>query len=180
MRSISISSRAHRPLRTLQKAAVLVAGVACLVVTGAAHAQTRPALVRSVDEPARVPYGGTITPTCPFANVCVAEFQPVPAGKRLRVTAIAAFIRSNTASQPHLFAIHRNDTSGAGLISLSLLPPQQAAYYGTVASANQAVDLIFEAGERPILEIGVAAGSGGINGSAARLTLTGYLVDVAP
>lgn len=173
--SLKLPARAGRPLT-----AALLAGLACWAAAPAVQAQTRPALVRSVDEPARVPYGGTLTPTCVFTNQCLAEFPVVPAGKRLRVTAIAAFVRSNSSSAAHLFALHRNDGAGGNIISLVTMPPIGAAYYGPVASTNQAVDVMFEAGERPILEVGLGAGLGGITASATRLTLTGYLVDVAP
>jgi hypothetical protein len=177
MRESSIPLRAH-PRQKL--AAMLLAGLTCLGAAGAAQAQTRPALVRSVDEPARVPYGGTVTPTCPFGNQCVAEFPVVPAGKRLRVTAIAAVVRSNTSTVPHLLALHRNDSFGANIISMVTMPPFGAAYYGSVASTSQAVDVMIEAGDKPVLEVGLAAGAGGITGGSTRLTLTGYLVDVAP
>ena len=158
----------------------LLACLACLAAADITQAQTRPALVRSVDEPARVPYGGTMVPNCGFSNQCTATFPAVPAGKRLRVTAAAAFVRSNTSSGSHLFALHRNDVSGANGVFLMMLPPLPAAYYGAVASTNQNVDVIYEAGEVPILELGLSAGLGGITASSARLTLTGYLVDVAP
>lgn len=160
--------------------ALLLASVAGVSAAGLAQAQTRPALVRSVDEPARVPYGGTMTPSCTFSNQCTVTYPAVPAGKRLRVTAIAAFVRSNTSTGSHLLALHRNDVSGANAMYLVMMPPLPAAYYGYVASTSQAVDVIYEAGEVPILEIGLAAGFGGITATSTRLTLTGYLVDVAP
>jgi len=174
------SSTASSARQALNMAALTLAGLTCLAPAGMAHAQTRPALVRSVDEPARVPYGGTLTPTCPFGNQCIAEFPPVPAGKRLRVTAVTAFVRSNTSTVSHLFALHRNDASGLNVIALWMIPPVTAAYYGAVASSNQAVDVFFEAGEHPVLEIGLNAGAGGVTASNVHLTLTGYIVDVAP
>lgn len=176
MRQCPMSSKA-RPTRSL--AAVLVASLACLNAAAPAQAQTRPALVRSVDEPARVPYGGTMTPSCPFSNQCSAAYPTVPAGKRLRVTAIAAHVRSNTSSGSHLLALHRNSVNASALY-LTLMPPMAAAYYGPVASTSQPLDMIFEAGETPVVELGLAAGQGGISASNAALTLTGYLVDVAP
>lgn len=158
----------------------LLVSLACLGAASAALAQTRPALVRSVDEPARVPYGGTMVPSCTFSNQCSATYPTVPAGKRLRVTEIAAYVRSNTSSGSHLLALHRNDMSGVNAVYLTMMPPMNAAYYGPVASTTQAVDVIYEAGEVPIVELGLGAGFGGITGANARLTLTGYLVDVAP
>lgn len=169
--SLSICSRIAVPL---------LVSLASLSAATLAQAQTRPALVRSVDEPARVPYGGTVVPACAFANQCLATYPTVPAGKRLRVTEIAAFVRSSTSSGSHLFALHRNEANGVNGVYLVMMPPMNAAYYGPVASTTQAVDVIFEAGEVPILELGLGAGLGGITASSTRLTLTGYLVDVAP
>lgn len=165
---------------TLPVRRLAVVLLACLAAAAGAQAQTRPALVRSVDEPARVPYGGTLTPSCPFNNQCMAEYPVVPAGKRLRVSAVAAYLRSNTSTGSHLLALHRNDASGANILSLFTMPPLAAAYYGSVASTTQQVDFIFEAGERPVIEVGLGAGLGGITASNVRLTLTGYLVDTTP
>ena len=55
------------------------------------------------------------------------------------------------------------------------------AYYGNFISINEHVDLIFEAGETLNVEIGVPAGSGGVNADPRnRFGVTGYLVDVTP
>lgn len=157
--------------------AVLVVGLVAALSSVEATAQTRPALVRSVDEPARVPYSHDIRPTCPFGNQCVAEFPVVPAGKRLRLTSVRLAMRfTNVAG---FFAVHVD----AALSPLIAFPvsPFNGAFYGNLTSGNFPVDLIFNAGQKPVLEMGVPAGAGGINdNSANRFGVTGYLVDVLP
>lgn len=155
----------------------LAAALLVWAVPGKVAAQARPALVRSVDEPARVPYAHSLQPSCNFVNQCVSVFPAVPAGKRLRITNLQMFT-VNTNLQ-FLFAIHRNAANSPLL--MFTVSPVPTAYYGSTASTNQHVDLMFEAGDAPILEIGVAAGGGGVFVDARnRVGITGYLVDVAP
>lgn len=160
------------------KATLAVGLVAALSAT-AVSAQTRPALVRSVDEPARVPYSHFLTPTCPFANVCIAEFPVVPAGKRLRVTQFSV-LSIGVTSTTGIVVVNRN----AAFSPLLVFPAERVntAYYGSTSLVGTfAVDLIFEAGERPVLELGVPASAGGIPANPAnRHGVTGYLVDVLP
>lgn len=78
--------------------AVLLVGFVAALLSTSATAQTRPALVRSVDEPARVPYSHDIRPTCPFLNQCMAEFPVVPAGKRLRLTNVRLMMLGTNAA----------------------------------------------------------------------------------
>lgn len=159
-------------------------GVGLLLVAGFVHvpsadAQTRPALVRSVDEPARVPYYHSLAPTCPFLNQCVATFPAVPAGKRLRVTFVGAvFIGTD---DPGYMALHV-DNDGVGNMRVAFpVTPFGAAFYGTMVSLNQQVDVFFEAGQAPFLDFGIGAGLGGIAANGRnRFTISGYLVDVLP
>ena len=134
----------------------------------------RPALVRSVDEPARVPYFHTLDATCPYANVCGATFPAVPAGKRLRVTRIGVSWRDETVGA--FLALDLNT-----LLNPKLIFPVSSggfAYYGNGYYHSLQVDYYFEAGEAPVLEMG----TGGVFNrySTAKLTVTGYIVDVAP
>jgi hypothetical protein len=161
--------------------ALLVSGVGVGVVAAMlptmALAQTRPALVRSVDEPARVPYAYSLLPTCPFSNVCEAAFPTVPAGKRLRVTEVRLMFRFT--NDPGFLAVNL-DARGSVLVAFPVAP-FSGHYYGNLVSGAFPVDMIFEAGQRPVLEFGVNAFSGGINvNSANRFAVTGYLVDVTP
>jgi hypothetical protein len=122
-------------------------------------------------------YSHSLAPTCPFLNGCYATFPAVPVGKRLLLTNVRAmFFSTNTQA---IVAVHRNGTNSP-LLAFPV-SPFPGAYYGPVLSTNQDVEIVYEAGETPILEIGVPAGVGGIfNDSRNRLGLTGYLVSVPP
>jgi hypothetical protein len=123
-----------------------------------------------------VPYSYDIRPTCPFGNQCIAEYPVVPAGKRLRVTSVRLLMRTNVAG---FFAVHV-DAAVSPLLAFRV-SPFDGAYYGNFISGNFPVDLIFNAGQKPVLEMGVPAGAGGINDNLAnRFGVTGYLVDVLP
>ncbi len=142
----------------------------------AAHAQIKPAMVRSVDEPARVPYTTQMQPTCPFTNQCVATFPTVPVGKRLRVTTVyATFFSANFSG---ILVVHVG--ASKEIAAIFPVPPLAAAYYGSVGSTTQSVDLVYEAGEAPMLEYGTSAANTIFADSRHRLGLSGYLVDVAP
>jgi hypothetical protein len=174
-----MNSTRESPHETVRAGAVccLAAGVIAGLAPTCAVAQTRPALVRSVDEPARVPYSHDIAPTCPFANVCEAVFPTVPAGKRLRLTEVRLMFRFT--NEPAFFAVN-NDARGNLRVAFPI-NPFSGHYYGSLLSGNFPVDLIFEAGHQPALELGTNAFATPINvNSANRFGVTGYLVDVAP
>lgn len=163
-------------------AANSIAGFALVGMTVAfaptpVSAQTRPALVRSVDEPARVPYFYALTPTCGFTNQCTATFPAVPAGKRVRVTEVGMFFRNTNVTG--FLSVQKNNLAnqwGAWAVS-----PINGAYYGALLSGHFKVDLMFEAGDSPVLEFGIPAGQGGIfQDSSNRLIVSGYIVDTAP
>ena len=167
-----------RSLASRWTAALAMGLIAALSAT-AATAQTRPALVRSVDEPARVPYAHFLAPTCPFGNVCQATFPEVPVGKRLRLTQVS-FFSLGVSSTTGIFVVYRLGTSSPLLI-FPVNRVNTAYYSSTSLVGTFAVDLIFEAGERPFLELGVPAGAGGIPANGFnRYGVTGYLVDVLP
>ena len=139
-------------------------------------AQTiRPAMVRSVDEPARVPYFVSARPTCPFTNECIVSGPVVPAGKRLRVTRLEGMLVLQNAN-----IIVFLSTSGDN--APVLMFPSNAfsqAFFGTGVSFNQEVDFYFEAGQTPSLVVGTSGGT--ITTDArSRLTIAGYMVDVQP
>ena len=154
--------------------AQLAIGLIAALSATAATAQTRPALVRSVDEPARVPYAYDLAPTCFFVNSCEADFPAVPAGKRLRITSVRLmFTGTNAAS---VFVVRRADT----VFPTVAFPvaPFSGAYLGNLLSGSFDVNLIYEAGQQPALELGNASAI--VNSAANRFGVTGYLVDVAP
>lgn len=154
--------------------ASLAATMIFLAFPAAANAQIRPALVRSVDEPARVPYYVSAQATCPFTNVCWLNGTAVPAGKRLRVTQISGVIRNQSTSVIAYLSLNV-DTDPLVMYQYS---PFNMAYFGTGVSFSQAVDFYFEAGQIPVLAFGTPAGQ--TTSVANKLTITGYLVDILP
>ena len=159
---------------TSRRNAALAIGLIAALSATAATAQVRPALVRSVDEPARVPYAYDLAPICPFTNSCYVDFPSVPAGKRLRITSVRLMFTGTNAVS--VFVVRRVDT----VFPTVAFPvaPFNGAYFGNLISGSFDVDLIFEAGQQPALELGNPSGIG--NSSANRFGVTGYLVDVAP
>ena len=149
-------------------------GLVGTFLTSEACAQIRPAMVRNVDEPARVPYFHTRDASCPYGNLCEATFPTVPAGKRLRVTSISVFWRNETVSA--FMALDVNTSLNPVLIFP--VSPTPFAYYGNCYAKTQEVDYYFEAGQAPVLEMGTGGTFNKFN--TAHLTVTGYIVDTTP
>jgi hypothetical protein len=102
-----------RTVRSIPAALVLA-----LLGAPAVLAQTRAALVQSVDEPARNPYQETIANvTCRGNTVCSFTFTTVPAGKRLVVSNIAGYLDSSGGGLPNCFL-----NSGFGGSNFASLP----------------------------------------------------------
>jgi hypothetical protein len=139
-------------------------------------AQTiRPAMVRSVDEPARVPYFVSAQPTCPFTNECLVSGPVVPAGKRLRVTRLEGML---VLQATNIIVFLSTDDDNAPVVMFPSNTFGQA-FFGTGVSFNQEVDFYFEAGQTPSLVVGTSGGN--ITTDArSRLTIAGYMVDVQP
>lgn len=136
---------------------------------------TNPILpVRSVYEPALVPYVHDLAPVCNFLNSCEVDFPAVPAGKRLRITSVRLmFTGTNVES---VFVVRET-----GVIFPTVafpVAPFNGAYFGYLLSGSFDVDLIYEAGEQPTLELGNTSTI--VTSSVNRFGVTGYLVDVAP
>ncbi len=148
--------------------------------------QTRPALVRDVDEPGRVPYqsaiflspndsrcsGGAAT-----AFSCDVTFPGVPSGKRLVIQHASASQVVNSAFEA--VATIRADASGLRI---------EIPATGHVPLAGGKINLVFtqtvhgyvEAGDTLRMVIGTA-GAGIDNSSFGRIYfISGYLVDVLP
>jgi hypothetical protein len=123
-------------------------------------------------------YGHTIGTTCPFLNQCTATFPAVPAGKRLEVKFIAAWVRTNDAAATGLGSLHANDATGATVRLLFPIGAFSGAYYGSSFVFNEQVHVVFEAGEAPVLELGTTVNL--IDSEFNKMTVTGVLVDAAP
>lgn len=157
---------------------VVAAGLLAAQFVGAPSvaAQVRAALVRNVDEPARVPYFHSLSPTCPYANQCYVTFPAVPAGKRLHLTSIhVVFVGTNTNA---FLWVNRNSTGNP--LAAYTIAPTSAYFYGSQLATNQQVDLYFEAGEAPNLELGVSPVAEIVGTSLDKMSVSGYVVDILP
>lgn len=163
-----------KPLTSVVVLSSLVASVIALAVPNTASAQIRPAMVRNVDEPARVPYFASGQPGCPFLNECDLIGPIVPAGKRLRVTRLEGILIGQSTSIHFTLAL--NDTGHPVLMFPA--EPMSGAFFGSVVSFNQEVDFYFQAGQTPVIEVGNASSI--VVDVRNRLTIVGYLVDVLP
>lgn len=91
-------------LRAWPAALALAVGTLGMLVTLPAAAQTRAALVQSVDEPARNPYQETqFNVVCRGTSICGLDFAVVPAGKRLVVTHISGYVDTANGTMPNSF-----------------------------------------------------------------------------
>lgn len=145
-----------------------------------ATAQIRAALVRDVDEPARIPYEFSIVPARPFSNVYYADFPAVPAGKRLKLTRVSGWVTSVSSQNTGAF-VSVNDPGGDPRISYPI-GFSSNAYWGFVYSFQIEVDYVFEAGQTPRVEMGVNAFTGGLPApgpQVAKFRAHGYLVDLS-
>ena len=150
----------------------LVAALLPLTTSG----QVKPAMVRSVDEPARVPYFVHQAPTCPFTNECYVAGPAVPAGKRVRVTRVEGMLFGQTATIIAVLSLNGD------LAPVRMFPsfPFAQAFFGTGVSFNEEVDFFFDAGQTPFLAVGATSPNTVSSDSRNRLTIAGYIVDVLP
>jgi hypothetical protein len=120
------------------------------------------------------PYSYSMAPSCPFTNSCTATFPAVPAGKRLRLTNVRAMFLSTNATAT--LTVHVN-LANSPLIAFTVAP-FAGAYWGTLLSANQTVDLVFDAGQSPVLDFGSTSTIH--SDTRNRLGVSGVLVSAAP
>jgi hypothetical protein len=139
-------------------------------------AQIKPAMVRSVDEPTRVPYLVSAKPNCPFGNDCFISGTTVPAGKRLRITRIEGALLGQAGDT---FAALHIDTD-RNPVAIFPTPVFNGFFYGTVVGFSHDVDYYYEAGQTPVLEIGCSAVNTISTDSRNKLTLIGYITDTTP
>src|SRR5262245_61402484 len=113
----------------------------------------------------------TVHPTCPFLNTCQGNFTAVPAGHVLRVTAIMGLLRSQASAA--FVALHADTIAAGSILFAQPLALENGAYYGGMLTFNIATDVVFTAGQVPIVEIG--NGLGVANVSDSHLSITGTL-----
>jgi len=134
---------------------------------------SNPVMVRSVDEPARVPYFVSGKPNCPFTNECLLVGTTVPAGMRLRITHINGWISANVSG----FAALSVDTDTNVAVMLPLTAVDGAFFFPSIAF-NQEVDFYVDEGHTPELQVGSAGSI--YQASFQSMTITGYLVNKQP
>jgi hypothetical protein len=118
------------------------------------------------------PFFQSSVPTCDATNRCSVKFPAVPTGKRLRVTRIhGALYFSNDEAFVALDLDNLN-----GQVFVVPVHPFAAAYLGATLSFNESTDVVFTAGQTPIVEMGT--GGRFFTSSFNRLGITGDLQDV--
>lgn len=158
-------------------ALALSLAAALLPWTSPALAQTRAALVQSIDEPGRNPYQETQSnTTCRGTTVCSFNFAPVPPGKRLVLTHISGYVDTGAGALPNGFV-----NSGFGGPTYATIPftgvRGAVSALGTRIFINHSVQAYFGPGE-PINAVYHVNGSGDTMSGGALMMLTGYFVNV--
>jgi hypothetical protein len=140
-------------------------------VSGAvAAAQSGEWVVRTVEQA----YTEDMRPSCGFGNRCVAVFTAVPADMSLRVTNLHGVL---TTGNDAFVALRTADNiSVATMIFAERIVSINGGFYGGLLTFNTATDIIFTAGQTPVLEIGNAAGVGLPDNAANLVGITGTLI----
>jgi hypothetical protein len=141
-----------------------------LPVTGAVTT-TVAGTVNAKIVPTSTPFFQSSLPTCDALNRCFVKFPAVPVGKRLRVTRIHGALYSSNVDA--FVALDLNDLNGQ--VFVEQLHAFPAAYLGFTLSFNEATDVVFTAGQVPIVEMGTGAMFTSTNFN--RLGITGDLQD---
>lgn len=163
-------------------AAVLAAAGLLLAVTPTtAVAQTRPALVKNVDEPGRMPYQAMVEfngggePTCPIPGFCIVSFPDVPAGKRLVVERLTVLVGVTGAGQPNYVTFGDGFVSNGGNIAIVMpnFAPSIEVMGVTFWALSEVVRVYYGPGTTPKVKLGATANFGFV----ANVSLHGYLID---
>jgi len=143
----------------------------------AAMAQTRAALVQSIDEPGRNPYQETQANTnCRGSTVCVFNFAQVPVGKRLVLTHISGYVDTAAGTLPNGFV--SSGFGGSTYATLAFTGVRgPTGVLGTRNFINHNVLAYFGPGE-PINASYHVNGTGDTMSGGALLMLTGYFVNL--
>lgn len=164
-------------LQSLRAAPALAVAAACALCALPVLAQTRAALVQSIDEPGRNPYQETLSNTsCRGTTVCSFNFATVPAGKRLVLTNISGYVDTGAGTLPNGFV--SSNFGGNAYATLAFTGVRgPTSGLGTRMFVNHSVQAYFGPGESPngLFHIN---GSGDIMSGGALLMLSGYFVNV--
>ncbi len=169
---------------------VVVSAVVAVTLLAAplAVAQVRPAAVKNVDEPGRVPYVQYFSALPGLSTGCgvnFCDFYPpvVPAGKRLVITDVYGVINLEPGATVHSLQVRVTDSTFATWRNVFEVPHNPSAYYDVALADNlrryafQAKVMMFvEAGDRAAMHFWTG---GHIHTDyPTSLTIVGYLVDV--
>lgn len=164
-----------KSFQTPPAALALAVAVACTVCAAPVAAQTRAALVQSVDEPARNPYQEVqFNATCRGTTVCSFEFAPVAAGKRLVVTHISGYIDTASGVPPNGFFESTLGGSAYATVPFTGVRGPTSAL-GARYFINQQVLAYFNVGESPRATMQIF---GDLASGGALLMVSGYYVNV--
>ena len=159
-------------------AAALIAGVTARQTI--AQTTIKAALTKNIDEPGRIPYREYSAVSCAFGNVCYFQAGIVPNNRRLVVTQIYGFWPDLPNTSPLLvtfgWGLNQSSLVANPIFSIAALVGSAGAYAG-VSSFTLPVNLYFEAGQQPTI---VLTSNQPLNGNpgSARITITGYLIDL--
>lgn len=139
-----------------------------------ANTTANPAITSNMDDPGRIPYqaqvSGTTGSNC-TATSCEFDFAPVPAGHRLVILHVSAFIQPQPNSTPM-----RVGVGAFPNISSAFLVTVQDTLSGNEIQFDQPVLVYVDAGQTPLVAFRTNIDTG-FPGSSQVATLTGYLLD---
>lgn len=134
-----------------------------------------PAITSNMDDPGRIPYQATVDgnsgSNC-TATVCQFNFAPVPAGHRLVILHVSAFIQANPNSTPMRVGVGAHSSFS----STFLVTVQDTLSGLNEIQFDQPVLVYVDAGQTPVVVVNsnivtFLADTGQV------VTLTGYLLD---
>jgi hypothetical protein len=175
--------------RLFQGAVVCGAAIFLIATLGVytsreAIAQTlKAALVRSVDEPGRVPFSQDAVSSCNAVN-CFSTFAAVPTGKRLVVEHIEGLARATSAATT--FGVAELDTSSEGVNPPTGIPIEfHMTQFGSAGASNVGYGWGFNQLVKAYVDAGSSARvtmSEDVQGTVffAHVVISGYLVDITP
>ncbi len=136
-------------------------------------AQARAALVKSVDEPGRVPYQASQSSFSNCGVYGLANFPTVPAGKRLVITFVSGIFdfSANSFVLAQLYTSPSAVDCGALLSGPNIVQP--FSLQGNEAQYSTSIQFYVDEGNTPVIR----AGASSAFLSTMNFTIVGYLVD---
>ncbi len=164
-----------KSFQTLPATLALTVSMVCMMCSSPVAAQTRAALVQSVDEPGRNPYQEALSDlACRGTAVCSFNFAAVPAGKRLVVTRVVGYIDTAVGTLPNGFL--QSSFGGSAYATMPFTGVRGSiSGLGTRIVINSEAQAYFGVGETPrvTMQLFGDTASGG-----ALIMLSGYFVNV--